>query len=94
MVEQSREGDSGGLGGGCVRDLCNLFRIIKWKHMFMEADMMGNINMVRCNVKTSIIKVRGVVTKEHTWRGTKIQFMIIIRTQKKENKDTQKYAKK
>jgi hypothetical protein len=80
VVEQSREGDSGGLGGGCVRDLCNLFRIIKWKHMLMEADMTGNINTMRCNVKTSITKVRGTVTKEHTWRGTEIQFMIIIWT--------------
>jgi hypothetical protein len=46
--------------------------------MFMKTDMMRDINALRCNVKTSITKVRGAVTKKHTWRGTKIQFMIVI----------------
>jgi hypothetical protein len=50
--------------------------------MFMEADMTRDINALRCNVKTLITKVGGVVTKQHTWRGTKIQFMIIIWTKK------------
>ena len=57
VVEQIWEGDSNGWGGGYGRDLCNLFRIIKWKHMFMETDMTGNINTVRCNVKTLITKM-------------------------------------
>jgi hypothetical protein len=61
--------------------------------MFMKAGMTRDINALRCNVKTPITKVRGVVTKKHTWRGTKIQFIIVIGMQKKENGDTQKYAK-
>jgi hypothetical protein len=59
------------LGGGCNQHLCNLFRIIKWKHIFIKTDMMIDINALRCNVKTSITKVRGAVTKIHTWRGMK-----------------------
>jgi hypothetical protein len=46
----------------------------------MEMDMMGNINTVRYNVKTSITKMGGTISKEHTWRGMKIEFMIIIWT--------------
>jgi hypothetical protein len=61
--------------------------------MFMKTDMTGDIHAMRFNVKTSITKVRGTVAKKHTWRRPKIQFMIIIGTQKKENKDIQKYAK-
>ena len=61
--------------------------------MFMEADMTGNINTVRCNVKTSITKMRGTISKKHTWRGTKIQFMDYYMDVKKENRDTQRYAK-
>jgi hypothetical protein len=59
--------------------------------MFMETDMTRNINTVRCNVKTSITKMGGTISKEHTWRGMKIQFMIIIWTQKRKT-ETQKYA--
>jgi hypothetical protein len=80
-------------GGGSGGNLCNLFRIIKWKHMFMKADTTRDINALRCNVKTPITKVRGVATKKHTWREMKIQFMIVIGMQKRENGDTQKYAK-
>jgi hypothetical protein len=54
----------------------------------MKAGMTRDINALRCNVKTPITKVRGVVTKKHTWRGTKIQFIIVIGMQKKENGDT------
>jgi len=54
--------------------------------MFMETDMTGNINAVRCNVKISITKMLGTISKEHTWRGTKIQFMIIIWMQKRKTK--------
>jgi hypothetical protein len=51
--------------------------------MFMKSNMTRDINMLRCNVNTPITKVRGDVTKKHIWRGTKIQFMIVIRTQKR-----------
>jgi head-tail adaptor len=51
--------------------------------MFMKTDMMGDIHAMRFNVKTSITKVRGTVAKKHTRRRLKIQFMIIIRTQKR-----------
>jgi hypothetical protein len=74
--------------GGSGGNLCNLFIIIKWKHMFMKADMTRDINALRCNVKTLITKVWGDVTKKHICRGTKIQFMIIIEMQKRENGDT------
>jgi len=57
----------------------------------METDMTGNINTVRCNVKTLITKMGGTISKEHTWRGMKIQFMIIIWTQKRKT-ETQKYV--
>ena len=50
--------------------------------MVMKADMMRDINKFRCNVKTSITRVRGVVTKKHARKGTKIQFIIVIRMQK------------
>jgi hypothetical protein len=62
--------------------------------MFMKTDMTGDIHAMRFNVKTSITKVRGTVAKKHTWRRPKIQFMIIIGTQKKENKRHPKVRKK
>jgi hypothetical protein len=74
-----------GSRGWCVvlsRDLCNMFRIIKRKNMFMKTNMTGDIHVMRFNVKTSITKMRGTVAKIHTWRRPKIQFMIIIGTQK------------
>ena len=37
--------------------------------MFMKADMTRNINTVRCNVKTSITKMRGTISKKHIWRN-------------------------
>ena len=40
----------------------------------------------------NIYKMQGTITKEDTWRGTKIQFMIIIWTQKGKT-ETQKYVK-
>jgi hypothetical protein len=40
--------------------------------MFMKTDMTRDINALRCNAKISITKVRGAITKKHTWRGTKI----------------------
>jgi hypothetical protein len=49
----------------------------------MKADMTRDINALRCNVKTPITKVRGAVTKKHPWRGMKIQFKIVIGTQKR-----------
>jgi hypothetical protein len=61
--------------------------------MFMEMDMMENINTVRCNVKTSITKMGGTISKEHTWRGTKIQFMIIIWTQKRKTETSKSMQK-
>jgi hypothetical protein len=45
--------------------------------------MTRDINTLRCNIKTTITKMRGVVTKKHTWRGMKIQFMIVIGKQKR-----------
>jgi hypothetical protein len=36
-----------------------MFRIIKWKHMFMKADMTRDINALRCNVKTSTTRTCG-----------------------------------
>jgi hypothetical protein len=56
------------LGGGSGGNLCNLFIIFKWKHMFMKTDMTRDINTLRCNVKTPISKVQGAVTKKHTCR--------------------------
>jgi hypothetical protein len=64
-MEQIWEEGSDGLDGRSSCNLWNLFRIIKRKHMFMKTNMMRDINMLRCNVKTSIKKVRGAVTK-HT----------------------------
>jgi len=78
---------------GLSGDLCNLFRFIKRKNMFMKTDMTGDIHVMRFNVKTSITKVRGTAAKKHTWRRPKIQFMIIIGTQKRKietSKSTQK----
>jgi hypothetical protein len=50
------------------RDLCNLFRIIKRKNMFMKTNITGDIHAMRFNVKTSITKMRGTVAKKHTWK--------------------------
>jgi hypothetical protein len=82
-MDQIWEEGSGRLGRGRSRNLYNLFRIIKQKHIFMKTDMTRDINTLRCNIKTTITKMRGVVTKKHTWRGMKIQFMIVIGTQKR-----------
>ena len=58
-------------------------QIYQQKNMFMKMNMTGDIHAMRFNVKTSITKVRGTVAKKHTWRRPKIQFMIIIGTQKR-----------
>jgi hypothetical protein len=70
-MDQIWEEGSGMLGKGCSRNLCNLFRIIKRKNMFIKTDMTRDINTLRYNVKTSITKVRRVVTKIHILRGMK-----------------------
>jgi len=71
-MEQIWEEGSGGLYWGRRGGLCNLFRSVKRKHMFIKTYMTRDINALRCNVKTSITKVRGAVTKKHTCRGIKI----------------------
>jgi hypothetical protein len=57
-MNQIWEEGSGWLGRGCSRNLYNLFRIIKEKHMFMKTDMTRDINALRCNLKTTIAKMR------------------------------------
>ena len=68
---------------GLSGNLCILFKFIKRKNIFMKTDMMGDIHAMRFNVKTSITKVRGTVAKKHTRKRPKIQFVIIIGTQKR-----------
>ena len=45
-----------------VVGLCHLFIFVKRQDVFMKTDMMRDINTLRCEVKTTITKLRGVIT--------------------------------
>ena len=61
--------------------------------MFMEADMTRNINTVRCDVKTSITKMRGTISKKKHMERNENPIYDYYMDAKKENRDTQRYAK-
>jgi len=65
---------------GLSGDLCNLFRFIKWKNMFMKTDMTGDIHAMRFNVKTHKEKTENPIYDYY-------------RDAKKENIDNQRYVK-
>jgi len=45
-----------------------LFQSYKRKNTFMKMNMTGDIYMLRCKIKTTITKMRGTISSEHTWR--------------------------
>jgi hypothetical protein len=56
--------------------------------MFMETDMTGNINTVRCNVKTSITKMGGTISKKTHMERNKNPIYDCYMDAEKENRDT------
>ena len=78
---------------GLSGDLCNLFRFIKRKNMFMKTDMMRDIHAMRFNVKKIDNQGESNCSKKTHKENTENPIYDYYRDAKKENIDNQRYVK-
>lgn len=56
----------------------------KGKRILIKDDMTGNINTTTLSSKTKIAFIRGAIANKNTFMRSKIKFVIIVRSKKRE----------